>query len=242
MLKNVNYSYETSRNQRFIEDFKLFKANEIRNMLFYLPPLFETVIPNEYFEHFMSYSAFIRLLCQDCVSSADILLADDLIHDFVSKFENFYTSDGLTYNLHAHLHLTKQVASYGPLNKSSGFAFENMFRIARNYTHGTRGLVNQIARNTILDSTLHQSINKWIDEIENLDFKMFLKKINSAKALSVKENQKSSYLMNTIDNDHLTNNLFLHGITEDSMIIEKCSFIFDQKSKIILSYTVDQFY
>lgn len=70
----------------------------------------------------------------------------------------------MSYNLHCHLHLPKQVLEYGLLNKCSCFSFENMFRISKDMIHGkknyllllfifniisigTRNYASQIAKN-----------------------------------------------------------------------------------------------
>ena len=55
----------------------------------------------------------------------------------------------MTSYLHGHLHLIEQVKRFGPLTKCSCFAFENMFRMAREMFHDTKTFEGQIGKNLI---------------------------------------------------------------------------------------------
>jgi hypothetical protein len=62
----------------------------------------------------------LSLLNQDEISSEELELASCLIDFFIRNFERCYTVDPMTFNLHAHTHLVKQVEKYGPTKLSSG--------------------------------------------------------------------------------------------------------------------------
>lgn len=125
-LKNVNFPIEFSRKQRSIIEIKSYKANEIRNFLFYLiPSIFYNILPDKYFEHILTYVTFIRILTQNEITNQDILDSIELINHFCEDFEDLYSLSHMTYKLHSHLHLPAQVIQYGPLHEISCFPFES---------------------------------------------------------------------------------------------------------------------
>lgn len=155
----VKYPKEFPRSQRSFKERNYFKANEYRNIAFYLlVGLFRNFLSKIYYENLVIYAIFIRILCDTNLTKNDIEFADELIHKFVSDYERLYGPCAMTYNLHAHLHLPLQVYRHGPLNKISSFGFENMFKICHTLSHGTRGLVDQIGFNLLLNKNIESKI------------------------------------------------------------------------------------
>jgi len=90
------------------------------------------------------YVIFLRILCQDSITKENLIDANLIIREFMLDYERIYGTDNMTFNLHSHLHLVKQVERHGPLTKISGFGFENMFRISRTMFKGESKILSLI--------------------------------------------------------------------------------------------------
>ena len=113
----------------------------------YLYFTYEDILSLPHYKNFVHYVIFMRILCQDIISKDDLNDAQQIIVLFLTDFQKYYGEGAMTYNIHAHLHLTRQVYNYGPLNRCSCFPFENMFKISKNMFHGTVNFASQIAKN-----------------------------------------------------------------------------------------------
>jgi hypothetical protein len=155
-LKKIKFPSEFPRTQRSIENFNIYKANEYRNLLFYsLINILKPFLPHEYYQDFLLYVLFMRILTQDEITNYDIEFAKNLIDEFLSEFEELYKEDNLSFNLHAHMHPPSQVAMFGPLHKVSCLSFEGVFKVCKDLFSGTRGISQQIAKNLNLSSFLY---------------------------------------------------------------------------------------
>jgi hypothetical protein len=127
-LKNIRYPIEFSRAIRSLSEINDFKANEFRNYLFYLIVfVFQDLLPDEYYEHFLLYVVAIRLLCQNQIHMDHLIDANGLLNYFSFQFKRFYGIEHMSYKLHAHIHLITQVFQYRRLNQISCFPFESKF-------------------------------------------------------------------------------------------------------------------
>ena len=127
-MNAIRYPLEFSRTQRPLAELKTYKANEFRNILYYLVPyLFYEILPTQYYNHALIYTTFIRLLTMNKIQEEDILNAQVLIDNFYKKFKSLYGKEYLTYKLHTHIHLPMQVLTYGAINLISAFPFESKF-------------------------------------------------------------------------------------------------------------------
>ena len=75
----------------------------------------------------MAYLIFIRKLTKKKISQNDLNEANELINWFNRKFEELYGKECVTFNLHANLHLVKQVEYFGPITGTSVLEFESNF-------------------------------------------------------------------------------------------------------------------
>ena len=114
ILIQVKYPIEFSRYQRSIsENLNNFKASEYRNFLFYAGmPILKYFLPTTHYNHFVQYVIFMRLLCDTNCQSKFILLAYDVIVEYVKQFEVLYGQENMSFNLHSHLHFPRQVQRY----------------------------------------------------------------------------------------------------------------------------------
>jgi len=147
-LLNVKLPPGHSRATRSITERSYYKANEWRNILFYLAfGILKDILPNLYLKNLLKYIIFIRILCQEKISLEDCNEALLIFDDFHSEFEKLYGKENMTFNLHSHLHMPEQVWLYGGLNKTSGMCFENKFKHTRDLFQGTVNYDGQIAKN-----------------------------------------------------------------------------------------------
>ena len=146
ILLKIKLPIEIKRGTRTISDKTHYKANEFRTLLFYICfGLFKTFLDKKYFNNFVKYLIFMRLLCQECVSKEDCHDAQLIIDDFVVEFEELYGMDAMSSNIHGHIHLPQQTLDWGPAHLLSAFHFENQFQEADKCHSGTRNLEGQIA-------------------------------------------------------------------------------------------------
>jgi hypothetical protein len=125
MAIKVKYPNEIKRHQREItENLGDLKANEFKNIIFYLIPLFKPVLKKEYFNHFAAYATALRIMCTPKISKEDLKDAYLLMDYFVKKFQNLYGLVNMDYKVHVHLHLALQVLNYGSLIYLTCFIFE----------------------------------------------------------------------------------------------------------------------
>jgi hypothetical protein len=168
LLLRVRLPIESSRSTRSFNERRDFKANEWRDIAFYIIlPILQEFLEPKYYINLVKYIVFLRILCQDSITESDLQDAELIINDFMVEYEILYGSDNMTYNLHCHLHLVKQVRRFGPLTKCSCFCFENMFRITRSMFKGTRNYEGQIGRNLLKYQSIKLKINDLKKETKN---------------------------------------------------------------------------
>ena len=110
LLVQIKYPSEFSRQQRSISHLQYFKASEYRNLIFYAAlPILKYFLPSLYYNHFVDYVIFLRLLCDKNIDRNGILLAYELIDEYIKNFEILYGKENMTFNIHSHIHLPSQV-------------------------------------------------------------------------------------------------------------------------------------
>ncbi|CAF0888461.1 unnamed protein product [Brachionus calyciflorus] len=175
-LLSVSLPKEIKRKCRSLDERHFYKANEFRTIAFYLSfGLFKDILPNEYLNNLMKYIIFLRILCQDKISQEDLEDSQKIIIDFIKEFETLYGRSQMTSNLHGHLHLPRQVKDFGPLNKSSCFPFENVFKTTRDLFHGTKNFEGQIALNFERRKSIKRNIKLLNNGTTNLDIKNYVR-------------------------------------------------------------------
>lgn len=123
---------EFARLPRSLDAVDKWKATEFRLFLLYLGPvILKSIMSNEYYIHFLTFSIAIRILCDPklCIQMNDY--AHNLLVYFVDHYKNLYGREYMSYNVHNVLHLANEVKTFGPLDKFSCFQFENYLRSIR---------------------------------------------------------------------------------------------------------------
>ena len=127
IVLKVKYPNEIKRHQREIaENLGDLKANEFKNIIFYLVPVFKQFIHKSFFNHFAAYATSLRLMCQNKISKEDLNDAYLLMDYFIKRFghKNMYGLVNMDYKVHVHLHYALQTLYFGPLIYITCFIFE----------------------------------------------------------------------------------------------------------------------
>ena len=149
ILKQVKYPHEVNKRQRTLTAYVHYNANEFRSLATY--PLIY-ILQNQfkekkYYYNLVKYLLFLRLLRQDFVPDIDINNSQILINSFLEEFQELYGTKNLSYNMHANLHLPKQVRKHGSLPKQNAYPGENCFKEMNLNYQGTTNIPFQIATN-----------------------------------------------------------------------------------------------
>jgi hypothetical protein len=242
LLKKVKYTSAFARTQRSITFHNLFKANEYRNLYFYsLIYILKDILEHTYYEHFLQYILFLRILTKDLISNDEIEYSRYLISKYIQEFETLYGSKLLKYNLHAHLHLPDQVAGFGSLNKSSAFCGEGAFKMFDQEFNGTVNIANQIVNNLHLKIENNKHFSKAeIDKIKDIEFKDFASKLYDLKhTYSIENSPKfTDRIINRLSFEQLPHDeqemFLLHNIDQNETIEQASKIKFKRKCTDIL--------
>lgn len=120
--------------QESIADYKDYKATEGRQFILYTGPIIlQGIMEEQSYMHFLFLHAAIRALCCPSISQTLLLFAKLALDTFVQKCPQFYKHTFLSYNVHALLHLPKDVEWLGHLDSFSAFPYENNISFFRKY-------------------------------------------------------------------------------------------------------------
>lgn len=142
---------EFARRPRGLEEIKRWKATEFRQFLLYTGPLVLKnclVLENEHlYDNFLHLHISMRILLSSkfCFQHKDY--ADALLSRFLKIFKNVYGQQYLTHNFHNLIHLSGSVETFGPLDNSCAFRFENyLFSLKRLIRKGENPLAQIVKR------------------------------------------------------------------------------------------------
>lgn len=123
-----------SRKPRPLTDYKDYKATEGRQFTLYTGPVvLQGIMEKQGYLHYLLFHAAIRALCHSSPSSSILHFAQLALEKFVENCPHFYKHTFLSYNVHALLHLVKDVERLGPLDSFSAFPYENNMIFFRKY-------------------------------------------------------------------------------------------------------------
>lgn len=136
------FSKEFARKPRILIHLKNWKATELRTFLLYSGPVvLLNILPNSYYNHFLSLHVAITILCCKTLHVKYLSYAEKLILYFVENFSILYGKENLSYNVHSLIHLAADSSRFGVLDLFSTFKFENKLgKIKRLLRSGNRPL------------------------------------------------------------------------------------------------------
>jgi hypothetical protein len=133
---------------RSVKDMKYWKASEFRNfLLFYSLPLFNGILPEKYFQHWILLVAAAHILLKEAISENDINCCEIMLRAFVRDVGTLYGQVCYTYNVHTLLHVCDLVRKCGNLWATSAFPFETFNGFIAAQLHGTKHLCRELIIN-----------------------------------------------------------------------------------------------
>ncbi|XP_045913156.1 uncharacterized protein LOC123975596 [Micropterus dolomieu] len=155
-IQNIKPPHLITRLPRPISDIKYRKASEWRAwLLFYSLPCLEGLIDGKYTKHLSLLVSAVYLLLQEEVSFEEVNKADEMLLEFVIRFQALFGETAMTSNVHLLTHLAKSVKLLGTLRAHSAFVFESANGNLLKLVHGTKDVPKQIVGKFLL----HRSIS-----------------------------------------------------------------------------------
>ncbi|KAJ8050003.1 hypothetical protein HOLleu_03009 [Holothuria leucospilota] len=155
LLEGIKPPSNMVRLPRSLSERKFWKATEWRNFLFFSPLLLMNILPDTYLRHWWLLVYAIFNLSSENLSVAIINKSKAALLKFVIKVESLYGTEHVSYNVHQLTHLAQYALNWGPLWATSAFPFESNNQVLKRFCHGTKGIGNQIMKNSLIWSHLH---------------------------------------------------------------------------------------
>lgn len=147
LIKRIKVPHVVSRLSRPFSDRNYWKAREWENwILYYSVPILASKINSEMLNYWTLFVESLYICLQTDINDADLNRADEMLHIFVFKTQQYFGKTAMTYNVHQLLHLVKSVYNWGPLWSHSAFAFESGNHQLLQAIHCAKGVILQILR------------------------------------------------------------------------------------------------
>lgn len=150
------------KRRSILEECGDWKATELRTFLLYLGPVcLKSVLPPNYYNHFMSLSIAIRILVSPELIKDHVKMqyADTLLRHFVNTYASYYGEENMVYNVHNCIHLVNDCRELGTLDSFSSFPFENYLGyIKRHYLRNGVKPLQQVCKRLIEIENLNKKI------------------------------------------------------------------------------------
>lgn len=180
-LSTLKLPAEFARQPRGLSELDRWKATEFKSFLLYTGiTILRRYLSPAVWTHFMSFSIAIRLLSEenDTIRNSNLLVAENLLKDFITSSHNFYGETFCVYNVHNLIHLVEDVAYFQlPLIRYSCFQFENHLQKIKSLVRGRNNPLAQIVKRT--------------DELDGSYY------LNVPLTVKVKSDQKNSFFLNS---------------------------------------------
>lgn len=137
------------RRPRRLSDIAYWKATELRMFLLYSGYfVLHGILRDELLNHFMCLSVAIGIFVSPKLSCNGQYLnfAHRLLLYFVDRSCELYGKEFLVYNVHSLVHLKSEVESFGKLDNSSAFVFENFMQQLKKLVRSAKNPLIQVAR------------------------------------------------------------------------------------------------
>jgi hypothetical protein len=145
------------RSTRTLEELGLFKAKECRSLVLYTGPVVLCkFLDPEVYKTFLKYHCGIRLLHSNVRTQESLMMAQQLLEEFVVESKSFMPT---TYNIHNLLHMTKCAEQFGPLESFSNYRYESALFELKSHIKSPTHVLEQV-RNCIVRKQLFNKIDK----------------------------------------------------------------------------------
>lgn len=146
-LLSLNLPHFVQRLPLAVNKLSFWKMSLFYNFFFYIMLIvLKKYMKPEYYDHVCLLVDGVSLLNQSSVSQDDLILADNLLCQFVKTFQTLYGIRNMTMNVHLLRHLALLVRRLGPLWVMSCFPLEDLNGKIALLSHGTKYAALQIGR------------------------------------------------------------------------------------------------
>lgn len=132
-----------------------FTADEIKNwtLIFSIYAL-HGILPKRHLECWRLFVISCQYLCNQAITKADIIIADQYMVKFCRRFEELYGQDHVTPNMHLHAHLKECIEDFGPIYNFWLFSFERYNGLLGNYPTNRRMIEIQMMKRFFRETSL----------------------------------------------------------------------------------------
>ena len=124
---------------------KVWKAREWESFtIFYRVPIFSLILNKKLLNHWLLFAESVYILLKSDISIDDLNKADEMLHKFVAKTQEYFGEIAMTYNVHQLEHLSKSVVDHGPLWAHSTYSFESANHYLLKAIKSANGIAQQI--------------------------------------------------------------------------------------------------
>jgi hypothetical protein len=160
-LKNTKPPYEVTRTPQSLLNIKFWKASEFRAFALYYFYVLEDILPEPYFQHFLSLSYGLF-----CCLQQQIEQVRSLFKQFVRDVASLYGREHVTANIHFLTHVADAVFDLGGLWATSTFIPEWINGELASMSHGSQGAAVQMAKGFLIRNALCKDA---VDVLESND-------------------------------------------------------------------------
>jgi len=132
------------------------KASEFRAFALYYFPTLLGLLPDIYYNHFLSLSYGLQVLLQEEVDVNMVKDTKVLFQDFVKQFEKLYRRENVRFNVHLFTHLCDSALDWGCLWASSTFIPEWFNGQLVSMANGTQNVAEQMAHTFLLRQVIRE--------------------------------------------------------------------------------------
>lgn len=152
---------EFVRGPRGLKEIYNWKATEFRQLLLYTGILvLKDNVPNQVYNHFLLIHCACRFLSMENNLDENIVVAKNLLEQFVRNFPVVFGENSVSYNVHGLLHLADCVKQFGILQNFSAYNFENYLQTLKKYVRAPTFILKQIFNKVKYENKLVKEGNK----------------------------------------------------------------------------------
>ncbi len=126
MLNSFYSPSTTVRIPRNLKIYNKYKASEYRSMLLIFYPIFQDILPKEYYDHLKLLVFALHIGEGRDIKTTDLETMHLLLNEHVEQFKSLYGERHCVNTIHSIIHFADTVYDYGPLQCYSTFHYESI--------------------------------------------------------------------------------------------------------------------
>lgn len=156
LMMEIKVPEHTGRLTRPLSKYNQYKAKEWENwLIYYSVPILSKILSKRRFQHWILFVEAVYIGINSHITLNQLNHANELLYQFVSKMEELFFINSMSYNVHQLLHLFRSIFNWGPLWAQSTFPFEAANHILLDTIHSARGVIQQVIRHVCLQKYIY---------------------------------------------------------------------------------------